>query len=430
MGVIYVKREGFVKSNKILYHIDVNSAFLSWEAAYRLQMGEKLDLRTVPSAVGGDVSKRKGIILAKSIPAKKYNITTGEPVMKSLQKCPNLILVPPAYGLYVKCHEVMISLIREYSSKVSVFSIDECFVDMSEIKTAKKDPVKIAIEIKERIKKELGFTVNIGVSSNKLLAKMASDFKKPNMVHTLFPDEIEKKMWPLPVSDLFMVGRSTTKKLHKIGVFTIGDLARYDKTLLKAIFKKHGNTIWNYANGINTTPMFEVEKQTVKGIGNSTTIAYDVTERDVAIMYILSLCEMVSMRLRSKNLVCSLVCVSIKNSDFETFSHQRKISFKTNITNEIRDVAAELFDSLWDKSPIRHLGVRVSELSTRENIQLNFFTAKEDDSMYKLDKTIDNLRAKYGSSIIQRAVFLNSGVKPVTGGTREDDTIPLMKSDL
>lgn len=223
---------------RIIFHVDVNSAFLSWEAAYRLyHLGGKLDLRTVPSAVGGDQEKRHGIILAKSIPAKKYHIQTGEPVIDAKRKCPELILVPPNYDLYNRSSKALLKIMSRYTDRIEQYSIDEAFMDMT---GCTKQPEKTAEEIKDTVVRELGFTVNVGVSSNKLLAKMASDFQKPNLVHTLWPEEIPQKMWPLPVGDLFFVGHASKKKLHNLGIHTIGELACTDERILKALMKSHG----------------------------------------------------------------------------------------------------------------------------------------------------------------------------------------------
>ena len=212
---------------RVIYHIDVNSAFLSWEAVYRLyHLGAQRDLRDEVAAVGGDMAMRHGIILAKSIPAKKYGIKTGESIVEARQNCPTLKLVPPNYHLYDQCSKAFMEILRRYSPDVEQYSVDEAFVDMTGTESLWGDPVLTADRIREQIRDELGFTVNIGISENKLLAKMASDFKKPDQVHTLWKEEIPDKMWPLPVSDLFFVGRATAKKLFSLGIKTIGDLAR------------------------------------------------------------------------------------------------------------------------------------------------------------------------------------------------------------
>lgn len=282
----------------LIFHIDVNSAYLSWEAAYRLQQGEKLDIRTIPSVIGGDESSRHGIVLAKSISAKKYNIKTGESLYEARRKCHELAVFPPRYWLYMQCSSAMHEILEEYTPIIQKFSVDESFLDFSNMENLYPDYMKLAETIKERIKRELGFTVNIGISNNKLLAKVASDLKKPDKIHTLFPDEIEKKMWPLSVEDLYMVGRATVPKLHKLNINTIGDLASYDVDILKNILKSHGELIWNYANGIDNSKVRKSNYIEMKGIGNSTTISFDVEDRETAHKVLLSLCETVGMRLR------------------------------------------------------------------------------------------------------------------------------------
>ena len=207
----------------LIFHIDVNSAFLSWEAAYRLHiLGEKIDLREIPAVIGGDKEQRHGIVLAKSIPAKKYNIHTGEAIVSALRKCPDLFVLPPNYEMYVKASKAFIAILSEVSPNVEQYSIDEAFIDMSGTKLLYGSPTILANNLRERIKQELNFTVNIGVSCNKLLAKMAGELKKPDLVHTLYPDEIKKKMWPLPVAELFYIGRATERKLYSLGIRTIG----------------------------------------------------------------------------------------------------------------------------------------------------------------------------------------------------------------
>lgn len=268
--------------DKTIFHIDVNSAFLSWEAVHRLgHRGARLDLRTVPSAVGGDISMRHGIILAKSIPAKKYGVRTGESIPEALQKCPELVIVPPNYELYDKTSKAFIELLKEYTPDVEQYSVDEAFADMTGTAGLWGDPVSAAERLRNQVRQELGFTVNIGVSQNKLLAKMASDFKKPDQVHTLFREEIYDKMWPLPVEDLFFVGRATSRKLYNMGIHTIGDLAQTSPDILRAHLKKHGEVIWNFANGRDVS-VVEKDPPANKSYGNSTTIAFDVTDPGTA----------------------------------------------------------------------------------------------------------------------------------------------------
>lgn len=415
--------------SKIVFHVDVNSAFLSWEAVYRLQQGESLDLRTIPSAVGGDPKKRSGIILAKSIPAKKYNIQTAETLSEAFNKCPHLTIVPPTYGLYTKCSKALVSILQEYTPQLDRYSIDECFMNFSNMKCFDKDPIDMANEIRERVHRELGFTVNIGVSENKLLAKMASDFQKPNRVHTLFLHEIKAKMWPLPVGDLFMVGRATKPKLIKMGIQTIGDLAQSSLPLIQSQLKKHGAMIWRFANGKDDSGFWTLKKENIKGIGNSTTTPRDVTTSETAYMYLLAISEMVAMRLREKNRTCSLISVSIRTSEFHNTSRQRQLSFQTASTNTIYDIAKELFNELWKGDAIRHIGVRVSDLRMDDVRQKTFFdpiTIERDEA---LDKTIDTLRVRFGKTAITRGKFLHTKISPVIGGVGADD-YTMMKSYL
>ncbi len=402
---------------KVIFHIDVNSAFLSWEAVYRLtHKGGRLDLRTVASAVGGDVTMRHGIILAKSIPAKKYGIKTGESIPEARRKCPNLILVPPNYGLYESCSEAFMDILREYSDVVEQYSIDEAFVDMSASCHLFGKPVETAEQVKNRIREELGFTVNVGVSSNKILAKMASDFQKPDRVHTLFPEEIEKKMWPLPVSELFFVGRATAQKLLSVGIRTIGELAAVDPHWLKSLLKKQGEVVWGFANGIDLSPVM-AEQPANKGYGNSTTTPYDVTDTETADMVLLSLAETVGNRLRADKVEIEVVSVGIRYSDLSYFSHQKVLRSPTNLTAEIYHAACGLFRELWDNRPVRHLGVHTGR-ARGEGMgrQLSLFDEVDYEKLALMDETVDRIRERFGTDAIKRAVFLDKPIGHMSGG--------------
>lgn len=404
-------------SRPIIFHIDVNSAFLSWEACYRVNMlGESLDLRDIPSAVGGDQEKRHGIILAKSAPAKKYNIKTGEPLVSALIKCPNLVIVPPNYDLYVNSSKAFINILKEFSPVVEQYSIDEAYCDMTGTEKLYGSPIAAANLLKDRIYEELGFTVNVGCSTNKLLAKMAGDFKKPNMVHSLFPEEIPEKMWPLDVSELFFVGRATEKKLRSLGIHTIGELARTDVNILRQHLKKQGELIHNYANGIAISSLQETAPPN-KGYGNSITIPIDVSTAESAKMVLLSLCETVATRLRADDMKASCISVSITDCDFSYASHQCNILTATNITNEIYVTACRLFDELWDKNtPIRQLGVHTSKLSSDDYRQYNMFDMYRYDKLEKLDSAIDKIRERFGEDSVKRACFLDGDTNHMTGG--------------
>jgi DNA polymerase-4 len=417
---------------RIIFHIDVNSAFLSWEAVYRLKhLISNTDLRDIPSAVGGSIEQRHGIILAKSIPAKKYKIQTGESIPEALKKCPNLVIVPPNYNLYEQSSKAFISILREYSPTVEQYSIDECFMDMTGTRLLWGEPVVVANEIKDRIRNELGFTVNIGVSSNKLLAKMAGDFRKPDLVHTLFPSEISSKMWPLPVSDLFYVGRATNKKLLNLGITTIGQLAHADTDMLYHHFKSHGKVILAFANGIDESEVEQIRPDN-KGYGNSTTIAFDAKDTATAKKVLLSLSETVAARLRKDKVKAGVVSIGIKDSEFRYIGHQMVLDTHTNITSEIHQYSCKLFDELWDGSPIRHLGIHTTRIVPQEDArQLSFLNNIDFEKQERLDTAVDKIRLRYGIDAIKRATFINAPIDHLGGGiSREKRTVDYSKIDI
>ncbi len=391
-------------ASRIIFHIDVNSAYLSWTAVERLKRGgrDTLDIRTIPAIIGGDISKRRGVVLAKSIPAKKYGIVTGEPVVDAFKKCPVLKSYAPDHRLYARYSQALRALLSRYSPSIRPYSIDECFMEYVPV-PGTDSPVQGAAVIKDEIRDTLGFTVNIGISTNCLLAKMASDFKKPDRIHTLFPEEIRKKMWPLPVRDLFMVGRSSAARLELLGIRTIGDLAQMDPKILSSHLKSHGQTIWEYANGIERTPIDARSNADAKGIGNSTTISFDVTDRDTAAYFLMELAESVSRRLRSQHVLAGLVTVEIKYSSFESVSHQTQLVTPDNTTDTIYKTALRLFDELWNRQPIRLLGIRTARLSSDTIRQLSIFDLQTNEKQQKLDCALDQIRQKFGDRSVIRA---------------------------
>lgn len=390
---------------RVIFHIDVNSAFLSWTAVDRLKKGEESDLREIPSIVGGDSESRHGIVLAKSTPAKKYGIVTGEPIAMALRKCPELVCVPPNFPLYSQNSKAMFAILSEYSDRVEQFSIDEGFLDYTGMEKLFGPPLETAEMIRQRIRKELGFTVNIGVSCNKILAKMAGELEKPDKLITLFPDEIEKKMWPLPVEELFMVGRRTAPRLRQMGIHTIGELAAFPLPLLEKEFKSFGRMLHAYANGIDDSPVVpEAEAEDLKSIGNSTTTPFDVEDRETAYKILLALSETVSMRLRGHKVCAQEIAVTFKSSDFKVYSHQKQLLNAVDCTNAVYETAKEIFDTAWKKEPLRLLGVRAGKLCTEDCVQLSIL--EEDWSKQKkADAAMDALRLKYGKNTIRRSTF-------------------------
>lgn len=393
---------------RIIFHIDVNSAFLSWEAVFRLSQDKKaLDLRDVPSAVGGDRASRHGIVLAKSTPAKKYGITTGEPLAQALKKCPDLIVVPSRFEVYHDFSQRLLQILEEYTPDIEKFSIDEAFLDMTSTIHLFGEPVTVADQIRERVKKELGFTVNVGIAPNKLLAKMASDFEKPDRCHTLWTEEIPQKMWPLPVRDLFFVGASAEKKMLSIGIHTIRDLAHCDLQILKFhLGDKYAAQILCYANGIDEDPVAKREPVS-KGYGNSITLSRDVSDYDTAFQVLLSLCETVGIRLRKDNVLCSCVCVELKDWDFHVHSHQMTLDIPTDSTTLLYQNSCKLLREFWDLTPVRLIGVRASQISDDGFTQLSLFDTRKSQKLEQMDRAIDRIRQKYGVDSIKRASFLN-----------------------
>lgn len=390
---------------KQILHVDVNNAFLSWTAVEMLKNGETLDIRTIPAIIGGDEAQRKGVVLAKSNLAKQVGIQTGEPIFFARKKCPNLQIFQGNFTVYRKYSNELYNILSEYTDKIERFSIDECFMDMTSYIPKGRTLLEIAYEINKRVKKELGFTVNIGVAHNKLLAKMASDFQKPDRVHTLFENEIETKMWNLPISELFMVGKRSLPKFQKMGIKTIKDLAIRDEAQIIKVFGKYGKMIWEYANGIdNSDVIYEEEKP--KGIGNSITLPYDYSNIEKIEEVLVALVEQVSYRLRCNKMLAEVVNVQIKTNEFKVYSHQRKMLMPTDNTKIILEEAKKLLHELYNKVPIRLIGVRVDKLTDKDEVQLSLFdnTSKKQT---QIDKVVDELKEKYGQDKITRAGKMN-----------------------
>jgi len=406
----------------LIAHIDVNSAYVSWSATEALRQGATKDYRDVPSVVGGDPETRHGIVLAKSIPCKQYGIKTAELIWQAVRKCPQLTIIKPDAELYTRCSAAMVQLIREYSDRVLVYSIDEVFLDLTGMQLLYGDPLELCHRIRDRIREELGFTVSIGLSNNFLLAKMGSDMKKPDATTTLFPDEIEKKMWPLPVEDLFMCGPASTKKLNLLGIKTIGQLARSDPKMLRSHLKSHGQVLHDYANGKADGIMTAFKAAlNQKGVGNSSTIWYDVTNREDAALHVLSLCECVALRLRGSALAGRVVEVSIRYADsdythlgYAGQSHQRRLPYAVSNAMEIYTIAMQLIDEIWDgKIPLRNFGIRVSDCN--DDLERQLTLCERDTKVLQLDSAIDVIRERFGKASLIRGSFLHTGVSPITG---------------
>lgn len=394
---------------RLIFHVDVNSAYLSWEAARRMASGEE-DIRLIASAIGGDRDKRTGVVLAKSIPAKRMGVKTGEPIAMALRKCPNLFIAKPDFLLYEKSSQSFMDVCGKYSPLVEKYSIDECFLDMSKMGQIYPDPFNAAGQIKDEIRNNLNFTVNVGIGPNKLLAKMASDFEKPDKIHSLYIGELESKLWPLPVRALFSVGRVTAERLEKAMIYTIGDLANADlKKIQSLVGIKAGQQIYDYANGIDDSPVIKGGKE-AKGYSNSTTLDKDVRTVEEAFKILMALTDTCASRMRADGVKAYCVSVTIRDNFFKDKSHQKSLTEPTDITSEIYSVSGKLFSELWDKkTPLRLLAVALTDLTREECIQQSFFSDGNKEKDTKLDKAVDSIRSKFGTGTIMRGSVLQTG---------------------
>ena len=420
--------------SSIIFHIDVNSAFLSWTALSLLEQGNATDLREIPSIIGGDQEKRHGIVLAKSNLAKTYGIQTGEPIVNAFKKCPILVIAPPDHNMYRTRSRALMEFLSSICPDIEQVSVDECYMNFDPIAYKYTSPLEAACMIKDQVYEKFGFTVNIGISDRKVLAKMASDFQKPNKVHTLYSYEIQEKMWPLPVENLFMCGHSSVEALRKLEILTIGDLAKADLNILLSHLKSHGKTLWNFANGIDDSTV-ETLQEKAKGIGNSTTVSQDIQYAEDAYKVLMSLAESVGRRLRKEKQLAGNVTCEIKYSSFQSVSHQTTLTAATDSTTLIYETARVLFDELWNGNPIRLLGIRTSKLcDATDPIQLSLFdmfpmnTASSQRSVSsnkyirkekqeKLDKALDHIKGKYGNDSVIRGSLL----KPPTASKQEEN---------
>lgn len=416
--------------SRIIFHIDVNSAFLSWTAVEKLKNGSDVDIREIPAIIGGDKASRHGIVLAKSVSARKYGVTTGEPVAAALRKCANLVMEPPDHQMYREYSRRLMEYFKTYTPDIEQLSVDECFLDYTPIAHLYGEPVAFAHRLKGEVREKFGFTVNVGISEVKILAKMASDFQKPDRVHTLWKSEIEEKMWMLPVSELYMVGKSSLPKLRNLGIKTIGDLARMNPDILEAHLKSFGKLIWENANGIGSD-VVESEEAAAKGVGNSTTLREDVTDAGHAKKVLLELAESVSGRLRKHDFLAGNIAVEIKYADFTKCSHQAPFLTPTNSTARIYELSCQLFDELWNGSPIRLLGIRASKLQdVGEPVQMSLFdmdfskeaaipqqrerTGPTAEKLEKIDKAMDSIKKRFGDGAIIRGSVLMKDKQPTS----------------
>ena len=386
---------------RIIFHIDVNNAFLSWTAVKMLNEGSSVDIREIPSVIGGDESTRRGIVLAKSPVAKKMGIKTAITLYEARKICPDIKIYKPDFYWYGDCSYKLMKYLSDYSPSLEQFSIDECFIDFTGTNYLYKDYIKLANKIKDDIKNNFGFTVNIGIANNKLCAKMASDFEKPDKVHTLFDDEIAKKLWPLPVGDLFMVGKSTTEKLNSMNINTIKDLANTDIKRLEKVFKNQAINLHNAAWGKDDSPV-ESERRKRKSISTETTLPNDENDRDKLKKILFSQSVEVGRSLRRKKMYAKTIGIIYKDLKFRRTSNQTTIDNPTNDDKEIYKVVSDLFDSTYNDEYIRLIGVKLANLQESKEKQISIFDKiEEEDDVFQ--ETIDKINNKFGKTIVEPA---------------------------
>lgn len=388
---------------RVIMHIDVNNAFLSWTALYLLQNGSKYDIRNSYAVIGGDEKTRSGIVLAKSTPAKKLGIKTGDTLYQARQKCKVLRTYPPNFKFYQEMSQKLFELISKYTPDIEVASVDECYVDYTKIRKMQGEPLEFAKKIQKEIYHELGFTVNIGIANNKLCAKMASDFTKPYKIHTLYEEEVKEKMWPLDVGDLFGVGRKSVPKLNKLNIFTIKDLATTKPEILYPFFKNQSQAMINWANGIDNSIVISTPPEP-KGIGNEITLETDVDDILQLNQHLLYLSEKVGARIRKQNKYANVIAVVLKDNTFKRYSHQKKLETATNDSTEIYNNAKKILKEIYNDEKIRLIGLRLDNLTDKKIKQVSIFD--EEKETENIDKVVDEINQKFGN-IVKKASLIN-----------------------
>ncbi len=388
----------------IIFHIDVNNAFLSWTAVSMLKEGYKEDIRNIPSVIAGDEAKRHGIVLAKSEVAKKYGIKTAETLHSARLKCKKLEVFPPRFSYYKEISDKLYKYYLTYTPDVERFSIDECFLDLSNTSFLYDDILELAYKIKNEIKEKFGFTVNIGIGNNKLCAKMAGDFSKPDKVHTLFQNEIKTKLWPLPIEDLLFIGKSSSKELRKLNIKTIGDLANYDEVLLRKYFKNRSTFMIEYARGIDDSKVISKSGKN-KSISLSETLEFDTNDREILEKKLMIMCEKIGVSLRREKLYAKTIAITVKTNYFKDYSHQKKLLNETNNTMELYKNVLDIYDITIGNNLIRNIGVRVSDLTKYRNNQISLFEEEHHESDDKIQSILDDINVKYNDLKIMPAIF-------------------------
>lgn len=386
---------------RIVLHIDVNSAFLSWSALKLLEEGYKKDIRNEIAVIAGDPNKRHGVIVAASLPAKKIGIKPPVNLFEARKLCKNLIVIKPDYKYYKMKSDSMMNFIKRLFPDFQQYSIDECFVEYTSMKRIYGDEVKFAYKLKDEIYKRFGFTVNIGIGNNKVCAKMASDFEKPFKVHTLYQNEFKEKMYKKDISELFMSGKASCKKLRELNINTIEELANSDVNMLTRHLKSMGKLLYEYANGIDDSKV-ENQYDDRKGIGFSRTLEEDTIDKEKIFKYLKMFSDSISNELKRRNLYANTLIITIRNNEFKTNNHQKKYTNSFYKSSDIYEKSKDLFLELWDKQNVRLIGLRVTDFSSTNNVQLSMFDKKNENAkLYELEKIVDNINNKLGNSYIK-----------------------------
>lgn len=391
-------------AERIIFHIDVNNAFLSWTAVQLLEEGYNIDIRTIPAIIAGDESKRHGIVLAKSPIAKKYGIVTAETIYQAKMKCPNLKIFSPNHEIYQRKSKQLMNYLKTFTPIMEQFSIDECFLDMTGTKYLYTNHLELAYKIKDEIKEKFGFTVNVGIGNNKLCAKMASDFEKTDKVHTLLKSEIKEKLWPLPVNDLFMCGKKTSIELNKMNIYTIKDLAEYDFQKLEKKFKSQAKYLKQAAWGIDESKV-EERKDKRQSISTTRTLPHDEENKEKLKEVLFVQTEDVCRQLREQNLYASTIAIIYKDKYFKSTTVQEQLENATDNTKEILKKINSLFEKSYNNMPVRLIGVRLANLTKFKNTQVSIFDTEIDNDSKEesIQKTVDKINKKFGSSLIMPA---------------------------
>ena len=387
---------------RIIMHIDVNNAFLSWSALYLLEHGSKYDIRDSYAVIGGDEEARRGVVLAKSMSAKKLGIKTGETLASARRKCRVLKVYPSNFEYYKEMSKKLFELIKKYTPDIEIASIDECYLDYSGINHLYESPMEFAHKIQKEINDTLGFTVNIGIANNKLCAKMASDFKKPNKIHTLYEDEVKDKMWPLDVGDLYGIGKKSREKLVKLSINTIGDLANTNPDLLYKFFKNQSRSMIDSANGIDNSKVISDER-IPKGIGNETTLKNDITDKKMLYPYLYELSCKVGLRLRDEGKYANVIAVTLKDKRFIRTSHQKKLINPIYTDNDIFEESKKVLNEMWNNDSVRLIGIRLEKLSDKLMVQSSLFDDNDELEKKELENILDNINKKYEKRIVKKA---------------------------